>query len=124
MATYNDVQQMQAMQKGGGILPPQQPQQPFTAEGAIQMRNAGPRMDGTGQGQGMGLNQRVAQQTAQQGLGLPDAGQIAQGLLQGVVTEQDLASMPQELAMNAVAIADQVMGQQVPQNATQPQGLI
>lgn len=96
MATYDGMRQ--------NNQPPQE--EPFTAEGVMRGR-AVPRVDGLGQGRGMGLNNIVNQQVSQQGLGLPDPRVIAEGLLAGTITEADLAQMPQELAMRAVELASQ-----------------
>lgn len=109
MATYEGMRQSNQ--------PPQE--QPFTANEAMQ-RRAAPRMDGSGQGRGMGLDQVVNQQVAQQGLGLPNPEMIARGLLAGAVTEADLAQMPQELAMQAIELASQASN---PRPAVPPNGL-
>ena len=87
-------------------------EQEFTAESVLQGRGLLPRMDGTGQGNRQGLGLEVGRQASKQGLGLPSADNIARGLLQGVVSEGDLASMPQELAMNAMVLADQFKASQ------------
>ncbi len=110
MATYNDVRQQNQTQ---------QEQQPFTAEGAIQMRRAEPVMADPG----LEMGAVATNQAAQQGLGLPNATQLAEGILQGTVTEQDLASVPQGLASDAMALVQEFTMSQAPQSAVQPQGL-